>query len=180
MEKKVCKAVIKHRTCGTCKYWQRNRHTNTVRPHRCVAYHTGSARMIESVSGEQGLDELHNSGIAVEYIEGDGDSTMMARVRNKYPHLKKRYDKNHVVKNVGKNFLGLQASKKAKISRDTKRHIQKCLTYTLSKNQGDKDGLKENLESLIPHQFGDHSKCHERFCGSKANPAVKYTHKSLP
>jgi hypothetical protein len=47
-------------------------------------------------------------------------------------------------------------------------------------NQGDVDGMDENLIALIPHQFGDHSKCQERFCGYKHKPNVTYIHRSLP
>jgi hypothetical protein len=46
--------------------------------------------MMESVSGEEGLNQLRDSGTPVEYVEGDGDSTMMARVRVAHPKLKKK------------------------------------------------------------------------------------------
>lgn len=42
--KKVMKAIVKHRTCGTCKWWQRNGPGQPVRQHRCVNNHSGSAR----------------------------------------------------------------------------------------------------------------------------------------
>jgi len=106
---------------------------------------------MESVSGEQGLDEITNDGIPVEYIICDGDSTMMARVRNKYPNLKKRFDKNHVVKNIGKSLYSLQASRKNKLSKITVHHILKCLKYALAKHQGNTAELKENLKNIIPH-----------------------------
>ncbi|XP_053400079.1 uncharacterized protein LOC123542175 isoform X3 [Mercenaria mercenaria] len=38
----------------------------------------------------------------------------------------------------------------------------------------------ENLKALIPHQFGDHSLCNERFCVFKRKPGEVYIHKSLP
>jgi hypothetical protein len=59
-------------------------------------------------------------------------------------------------------------------------HIQKCLKYCFSKNQGNKTELEENLRAIIPHQFGDHSMCSERFCGEKRNPGQKYAHLGLP
>ncbi|CAC5426782.1 unnamed protein product [Mytilus coruscus] len=40
--------------------------------------------------------------------------------------------------------------------------------------------MKNNLEALIPHQFGDHNLCQPRFCGYKKQPGVKYLHRSLP
>uniref|UniRef100_K1QP80 Mutator-like transposase domain-containing protein n=1 Tax=Magallana gigas TaxID=29159 RepID=K1QP80_MAGGI len=56
--KKVVKTVVSHRICGTCKWWQRNRPGQEIRKHRCVHNHTGSARLMESVSGVQGIKEL--------------------------------------------------------------------------------------------------------------------------
>jgi hypothetical protein len=38
----------------------------------------------------------------------------------------------------------------------------------------------ENLEALVFHQFGDHSKCAPRFCGYKRRPGEAYLHRSLP
>ena len=69
--------------------------------HRCVHTHSGSARLMESVSGEQ---ELIEQGTPVEYLECDGDNTLIARIKgNLNLTLKKRFDKNHP-KNVGKRL----------------------------------------------------------------------------
>ncbi|KAK3108256.1 hypothetical protein FSP39_004267 [Pinctada imbricata] len=40
--------------------------------------------------------------------------------------------------------------------------------------------MEENLKALLPHQFGDHSLCKDRFCGFKRNPKENYVHRSLP
>lgn len=94
--KKVMKAIVKHRTCGTCKWWRRNKPGVPVRQHRCVHNHTGSAKLMESVSGEQGILDLSKEGIPVEYIEGDGDNTLIARLKtNQNIDMKKRFDRNH-------------------------------------------------------------------------------------
>lgn len=49
------------------------------------------------------------------------------------------------------------------------------------KNQGNKTGLEleENLRDIIPHKFGDHSLCSERFCGEKRSPGQEYAHMGL-
>lgn len=59
-------------------------------------------------------------------------------------------------------------------------HIQKCVKYAFSKNQGNKQGLEENLRGLIPHQFGDHQYCKPRFCGFLRKQGETYQHRSLP
>lgn len=179
--KKVVKAVVSHRTCGVCKWWKRNRPSEAVQNHRCVHDHTGSVRLMESVSGERGVCELHKDGTPVEVIEGDGDNTMIARLKSKSNiSLKKKFDRNHIVKNIGKKLYALQADKSTKLSKLVILHIQKCVKYILAKNQGDPKGLEENLKALVPHQFADHTMCQPPWCGYKRDRSVKYSHRSLP
>ncbi|XP_053404164.1 uncharacterized protein LOC123554354 isoform X1 [Mercenaria mercenaria] len=181
MKKKVLKTVVSHRTCGTCKWWHRNRPGKKVRNHRCVHTHTGSARHMESVSGEKRVKELLEEGTPIEYLEGDGDNTLIARLKsNLNLTMKKRFDRNHVVKNIGKRLYMLHGEKGVKLSKNVIIHIQKCLKYVFAKHQGDDTGMKENLRAVIPHQFGDHSLCQPRFCGYKRKPGSVYSHRSLP
>lgn len=107
--KKVLKTVVGHRTCGTCHWWRRNRPGIPVRKHRCVQNHNGSARSMESSTGLKGVKELIDEGTPVEYIEGDGDNTLIARLRSELNlEMKKRFDKNNVVKNIGKCLFSLK------------------------------------------------------------------------
>lgn len=103
-EKTEVKTVVKHRACGTCKWWSRHRPNLPVRPHRCVKNHQGSARMMESTSGVLGVKELNESGTPVKYLEGDGDNTLIARLRSDL-NMKKRFDRNHIVKTLVKACL---------------------------------------------------------------------------
>lgn len=72
--------------------------------HRCVKNHQGSVRMMESTSGVQGVKELNESGTPVKYLEGDGDNTLIARLRSDL-NMKKRFDRNHIVKTLVKACL---------------------------------------------------------------------------
>ena len=54
---------------------------------------------MESVSGKKDLKELAVEGTPEEYLEGDGDNTLIARLKtNSNIDMKKRFDKNHIVK----------------------------------------------------------------------------------
>ena len=179
--KKVLKTVVSHRTCGVCKWWQRKRPKLKVRNHQCVFDHGGSARNMESTSGVRGVKELIDGGTPVEYLEGDGDNTLIARLRTDLNiSMKKRFDRNHIVKNVGKSLYSLHAEKGVKLSKNVIVHIQKCLKYVFARNQGDEEGMAANLKALIPHQFGDHSKCDAKLCGSLRKPDTPYVHNGLP
>ncbi|XP_053400902.1 uncharacterized protein LOC128557554 isoform X2 [Mercenaria mercenaria] len=177
--KKVIKTIVGHRHCGKCKWWKRNRQGQKVRTHYCVKNHTGSARSMEAASGLKGVRELFSEGTPIEYLEGDGDNTLIARLKSDLNiSLKKRFDKNHVVKNVTGTLYKMKSA--LKLSDNVISHIKKCLSYAFSKNQGDKIGMVENIRALIPHQFADHTLCHGRFCGYKRRPSEKYVHRSLP
>lgn len=147
-----------------------------VRKHRCVFNHIGSARLMECKSGVQGVKELSEEGTPVEVIEGDGDNTMLAHIKTDLDiTLKKKFDRNHVVKNITKKLFAVK-----KLSKSVIMHLQKCFKYAFAKNQGDAKGLEENLRAIVPHQFGDHSLCDSKFCGFKRSPDQAYSHKSLP
>lgn len=179
--KKVLKAVVGHRTCGTCQWWSRNRPGQPVRKHRCVKNHTGSARSMESACGELGVKQLYSEGTPVEIIEGDGDNTLIARLKkNLQLDIKKKYDKNHVIKNIGKSLYSLTTEKGVKLSKHVICHLQKCLRYAIATNQGNPTALEENLKAIVPHQYGDHSLCKREFCGHERKPDEVYSHKSLP
>ena len=84
------------------------------------------------------------------------------------------------MKNIVKRLYDLRNSKEAKISNQVIQHFTKCIKYIFAKNQGDPKGMQENLMALVPHQFGDHTKCVPRFCGFKRKPNETYLHRSLP
>lgn len=62
---------------------------------------------MESVSGVSGEKELNENGTPVEILEGDEDNTctMISSLRRELGiNMKKCLDKNHVVKNIGKQL----------------------------------------------------------------------------
>ena len=180
-QKKVIKTVVGHRVCGVCSWWRRKRPGQQVRKHDCVRNHTGSARSMEATTGVQGVRELQAEGTPLEYLEGDGDNTLISKIRSDlHITMKKRFDKNHVVKNITKSLYQLKAEKGVKLTKTIILHLEKCLKYIFAKNIGNKDGMEENLRALIPHQFGDHTECKPRFCGYQRKPGEKYIHKSFP
>ena len=111
--------------------------------------------------------ELNNEGTPVECLEGEGDTTLLARLKNNQNIcMKKRCDQNHIVKNIGKKLFLLQAEKGIKLSKNTINHLTLSISYALSINSGDETALEGNyVSSIIPYNFGDHQNCRARFCG---------------
>lgn len=59
-----------------------------------------------------GVKELAAKGTPIEGIEGDSDNTVIARIKTELNiSLKKKFDKNHVLKNIGKSLYALHAEK---------------------------------------------------------------------
>ena len=94
--------------------------------------------------------------------------------------MNKRYDRNHVVKNVGKSLYALHYKKGVKLSKIVIFQLKKCLKYAFARNQGIKEALRDNLKTLVPQQFGDHSLSSDRFCVFKRTTSEMYIHHSLP
>lgn len=58
----------------------------------CVCSYSGSERSMEATSGVQGVKELFEDGTLVEYLEGDGDNTLIAKLRTPLDiNMKKLY-----------------------------------------------------------------------------------------
>jgi hypothetical protein len=128
----------------------------------------------------QGIKELIEEGTPVEYLEGDGDNTLIARLKTEMGlSLKKRFDRNHVVKNIGKSLSELQKKKSLKLSKGVIMHLQKCVKYAFAKNHGNPEAFEKNLLGLIPHQFGDHTQYEAEICGFKRNPTERNRQQTL-
>lgn len=92
-------------------------------PHRCEKS-SRKCPYVESTSGDQGVKELNDSGTPVKYLEGDGENTLIARLKSDLNiSMKKRFDRNHIVKNIGKSMFALQEKQ---LSKSVIMHIQKC------------------------------------------------------
>lgn len=57
---------------------------------------------MESASGVSGVKELNESGTPVEILKVDEDNTLISWLKRELCiNMKKRLDKNHIVKNIG-------------------------------------------------------------------------------
>lgn len=58
-------------------------------------------------------------------------------------------------------------------------YLEKCFTYALYQNKDNEIGLKQALQAIVPHAFGDHTTCSMEWCGFLKNPSG-YKHVGLP
>lgn len=66
-QNKVLKTVVKHRTCGKCKWWRRNRPGMKPPAHKCVWNHHGSSKSMESEAGLQAVQEMANQDFQTKW-----------------------------------------------------------------------------------------------------------------
>ena len=112
----------------------------------------------------------------------DDDATTIAKIRREVDStIKKSSDRNHTVKNFTNTLFTLPKDKEIQksLSSATIGHIKKCFTYALSTNKNNPNGLKENLEAIPHHLFGDHKQCNISWCRFLQNPDT-YVPKHLP
>ena len=50
-------------------------------------------------------------------------------------------------------------------------YLKKCFAYAFYQNKDNEKGLKQSFEVIIPHAFGDHSKCGLEWCGKLKIPS---------
>ena len=127
------------------------------------------------------LKDTRDHGVKVKCIIGDEDSTTIARARREVDQtLKKGSDSNHLKKILGNKLYNLKASNKYKLlTPKVIQYLQKMYTYALRQNQGNPDAMLRSLSAIVPHRFGDHTLCEEKWCGYLKDPKG-YKHSSLP
>ena len=147
----------------TCRKCQAGSKSNVGKTHVCRQNWNGSAKGMEPFLTVKCLKNLQDKGLDVKKVIMDDDSTTFLRVKTAIsPNIQKASDKNHVVRNFT-NSLNIRKQGK-NISKKTIGYLKKCFSYALEQNKGDESGLTKNLEAIVPHSFGDHDKCDEKWC----------------
>ncbi|XP_052088170.1 uncharacterized protein LOC127725289 [Mytilus californianus] len=148
--------------------------------HDCRKNHTGSAKSMESNLAVEMVQELQCKGCKVSCIIMDDDTTTLARLKeNINSDIVKRSDRNHQRKNIVSDLYRLHKKHKGKLSTSTISYLTKDLDYAIAQNKNRAEQLSQNIYSIIPHSFGDHSKCDLSWCNYHKDPE-NYKHKSLP
>ncbi|CAC5394608.1 unnamed protein product [Mytilus coruscus] len=110
----------------------------------------------------------------------DDNTTTLARLKqNINSDIFKRSDRNHQRKNIVSDLYRLHEKHKGKLSTSTISYLTKDLDYAIAQNKSRAEQLSQNIYSIIPHSFGDHSKCDLSWCNYHKDPE-NYKHESLP
>ena len=173
---KVVSFTTRNTMCRICeKAEQENRQPSS---HDCRRNHEGSSKSMEANAAVQLFSEAPKRGVIFSTYVGDDDSTTESRLKALVNYdIEKWSDINHACRTLSSRLYS--AKKKVKgLTPTVIGYIQKCFTYCIKQNKGKPFALLESLSVIVPHAFGDHSKCKE-WCNYSRDPE-NYRHTDLP
>ena len=91
--------------------------------------------------------------------------------------VEKWSDVVHAKRSFGSSLYSIKTQDKSRTDMVI-RYFQRCFGYALKQNKDDEERVRNGLQSIVPHAYGDHSSC-GNWCGYLKNPA-SYKHRGLP
>ena len=176
---KIVDYEVKFKSCRMCDITVRN--GVPPRQHNSRKYRDGSSKSMEQESAVASLTMLREKGIEVTSFMTNEDSTIHHHISIRVPSTirTRKTDFYHVKKSITKKFYKLRNEQKVKqLNPKTISYFGRCFGYCLKQNKGDKLAIKNGLLSIVPHSFGDHSKCYE-WCRYKRDPDL-FMFRSFP
>lgn len=144
----------------------------------------------ERRKNHQGLSKSMEPLVAVKRFQeekypvviGDDDSVISRTKKKVITNIDKWSDVNQVLCDFKKHLYAVRDKSCGPgsdgISDNVIERFSKCFSYCLRQHKNDPSGLKAGLQVIVPHLFGDHSKC-EVWCKYN-NCAHRYKHTNLP
>jgi hypothetical protein len=180
LTKKPLYVGVRNKFCLICR-----KHKSTldsVPEHKCFKNWGGPSSAMEADIIAEGFREsVATHKMMYKFMIGDGDSSVHNEVRLVYHKPELEYTvvekiecKNHAIRRMNKKLLALLTqrlfpSAHRKVLEERIAAIGKCCAYVIQHNFDNKPvtnakTLKFDLENVIFHVFGDHSKCKQTNC----------------
>ncbi|XP_062614819.1 uncharacterized protein LOC134276600 [Saccostrea cucullata] len=175
---KIVAYDVRSKCCKTCDiYAEKN---ITVPNHDCPHNWTGSSKAMEADMAVSMAHQLEQDDFKLQVLHADNDSTTTAKLRLDFPDLLKKDDQNHTKKGISKSLYSLAKRHKILQNPDVIPYLTRCFMYPLADNTRSNEDVARSYDCIVPHIFGDHSKCeNESWCRYKDNP-LNYRFTSLP
>lgn len=144
--------------------------------HDCRFNYTNSSKSMEA---DMAKELVLNNPLLNKYdalisvlIMDDDSSTICALRREATDIIKKWSDINHAKKNLTKKLILLKMPQKVQD------YFTNCFSIAIKQNEGNADGVRAALLSIVPHAFGEHAQCGD-WC-KFAERGSDYVHEYLP
>lgn len=175
---KVISCAYRAKDCRVCNVAEKAK--KEPKPHECCKNYDGTSKAMEADMVIEMVKEVQatHSGLTIDAIIGDEDSTTIARLRASVnPEIEKLSDNNHLKKLFGNALYNLRSSHSS-LTVTIIKYIQKCFNYAVAQGKGNPRQIAEDIRAIPGHIHGLHQQCSSRWCKFIGNPCKKY--KSLP
>ena len=178
---KVLDFATRNKTCRTCAASNKQSKPMT---HDCWKNHCGSSKIMESSVACELFKRAPTRGIKYNKYIGDDDSTTFAHLKTNVPYgLEKISDIIHTKRSLNTRLYNLSQCQKfpnsSVLSHKVVNYLVKCFAYCVHQHKNKPEELAKAIQCIVPHAFGDHSKCDILWCRYRQNP-TEYTHNELP
>ena len=168
--------------CITCEVAERE--GRPPKKHDCRRNHWGSSKSMEAsvaVDLAKAIPEATSGKARLGVIIGDEDCSTIKHVNDAVGGVKKYSDVSHAKRSLGKKLYDVKARDKTctQLSKKVIKYFQKMFAYALQDCAGDVTALRKTLLTIVPHAFGEHAGCDEKWCGGVRSPET-YQHTDLP
>jgi hypothetical protein len=182
--KKVVDFDVLNKMCRICDNAKSASKTPTK--HICCKNHTGTSKSMEPSAAVSMWNRAPDQGVKYSTYIGDDDSATYKELRENVPYkIQKWSDVVHAKRNLLSKLYSIMETKfkgmSGVITRKEMNFIVTCFGYALQQNKNDPDGIRRNLEAIIPHCYGEHGNCPEgpkSWCGHSKG-VKNYKHSTL-
>ncbi|CAB4015843.1 exonuclease R569, partial [Paramuricea clavata] len=161
-----------------------NKPIGTPRKHDCRKNHSGSSKGMEPTAAVELFNNITKHNAKYATYTGDDDSTTESFLHAQVPYgIEKFSDIIHIKRSLTSRLHNLTSMKKfpncSTLSTKVIDYLVKCFMVAVNQNKGDPKSMQTSLKCIVPHAFGDHTKCNESWCRWKQDPTL-YKHSYLP
>lgn len=163
---KVLDYTTQTKNCRICSHAKKNK--EIPKKHDCRVNHFGSSKSMEPTSAVYLFNKSLDLKVKLSTYTGDEDSITAAHIRGNvsYP-VEKWTDIIHAKRSLTTRLINLSQRSKfvnsSTLSLKVINHLSKCFSYSVAQNKANSSALKQSLKSIVPHAFGEHEMCDEKW-----------------
>ena len=163
-------------TCKTCRSCDAGKKADkTVKSHDSRKNDSGSSKSMAC----QLWCSAPDAGATFSTYIGNDNSTTLADIHSKVPYgVEKWSDMIHAKRSLTTRLYNLKNPNCSILSSKVINYFSKCFSYAISKNVGESENLRANLQCIVQHAFGNHAMRDISWCGFEKSPAT-YKHCDL-
>ncbi|XP_068700225.1 uncharacterized protein [Montipora foliosa] len=169
----------------TCRFCDQGKNSNKkVKVHDCRKNHNASSKAMEPASAVEMFNNAPKQKVKYAFYTGDDDSTTEAHIRQKVSYgVEKFSDIIHMKRSLTTRLYNLSHNTKfansSILSQKVINYLVKCFSYGVAQNKGNAKAIQKAINCIVPHAFGDHKNCDNKWCRFMQDPA-SYKHHDLP